>query len=97
MTTLAFRSTLAATALMALAGGSALAQDRQMPQPSTQSPQAAQGEVQHSEKMSGETTGALKNDPSSPKSGLPADCKDTLAKQKTSDQGKVQDCGAQSE
>ncbi|WP_460450166.1 hypothetical protein [Alsobacter sp. SYSU BS001988] len=89
----------------ALAAGSALAQDRVMPAPSTQSPQAAQGEKQQSGKMSGqgsagtaaETTGSVAATGDTPKAGLDADCKTTLAQQGSKDRAAVEKCGQKAE
>jgi hypothetical protein len=102
-------STLAQATLLgcavAFAAGSALAQDRVMPAPSTQSPQAAQGEKQQSEKMSGqssggastEATGSVAATGESPKTGLDADCKATLAQQGSKDRTAVEKCGQKAE
>ncbi|WP_406853662.1 hypothetical protein ABEG18_13955 [Alsobacter sp. KACC 23698] len=88
-----------------LAAGSALAQDRVMPAPSTQSPQAAQGGTQQSGKMSGqssagsstETTGSVAATGDTPKAGLDADCKATLAQQGKKDRAAVEKCGQKAE
>lgn len=91
--------TMPATAAVALAlglSGAALAQDRVMPAPSTQSPEAAKGQAQSSEKMSGETTGSIK-DGTAPKAGMSADCKDKLANQTKQAGADVAKCGVDSE